>query len=67
MNIREELRKQLLVYQRNEITEHHIYKRLAKAIEAPENKRILEKLPMTNSDTIESGRLIRNRKWSLTD
>jgi VIT1/CCC1 family predicted Fe2+/Mn2+ transporter len=44
MSISEELREQLLVYQRNEITEHHIYKRLAKAIEAPENKRILEKI-----------------------
>ena len=27
-----ELRQQLLVFQRNEITEHHIYKRLAKSV-----------------------------------
>lgn len=44
MDISEELREQLLVYQKNEITEHHIYKRLARAIESPENRRVLEKI-----------------------
>jgi VIT1/CCC1 family predicted Fe2+/Mn2+ transporter len=44
MDISEELRGQLLVYQKNEITEHHIYKRLARAIKSPENKRVLEKI-----------------------
>lgn len=44
MDISKELREQLLVYQRNEITEHHVYKRLAGTIRSPENKRVLEKI-----------------------
>jgi VIT1/CCC1 family predicted Fe2+/Mn2+ transporter len=44
MEIDQELRDQLLVYQRNEITEHHIYKRLAATIKSSENRRILEKI-----------------------
>jgi VIT1/CCC1 family predicted Fe2+/Mn2+ transporter len=39
-----ELRQQLLVFQRNEITEHHIYKRLAKSVKSPQNREILEKI-----------------------
>ena len=39
-----DLREQLLVYQRNEITEHHIYTRLARTIESPENRRVLEEI-----------------------
>jgi VIT1/CCC1 family predicted Fe2+/Mn2+ transporter len=42
MGITNEIRQQLLVYQRNEITEHHIYTMLAKAIKSPENRRVLE-------------------------
>ena len=34
-------REKLLTYQKNEITEHHIYKRLADAIDSPENSQIL--------------------------
>jgi VIT1/CCC1 family predicted Fe2+/Mn2+ transporter len=44
MEIDQKLRDQLLTYQKNEITEHHIYKRLAVAIKSPENRRILEKI-----------------------
>lgn len=44
MDISQELREQLLVYQKNEITEHHIYQRLAGAIKSPENRRVLEKI-----------------------
>ena len=42
MTISPELEEQLLTYQRNEITEHHIYSRLAEAIPSPENRRVLE-------------------------
>jgi VIT1/CCC1 family predicted Fe2+/Mn2+ transporter len=35
-------REKLLTYQRNEITEHHIYQRLAQAVDSPENSRVLE-------------------------
>ena len=44
MDISQELREQLLVYQKNEITEHHIYQRLARAIKSPENRRVLERI-----------------------
>jgi VIT1/CCC1 family predicted Fe2+/Mn2+ transporter len=42
MNISEELRKRLLVHQKNEITEHHIYGKLARRVGLSENRRILE-------------------------
>ena len=42
MEINPELRQQLLVFQRNEITEHLIYTRLAKSIKAPQNQQVLE-------------------------
>ncbi|NOY99099.1 MAG: rubrerythrin family protein [Chloroflexi bacterium] len=44
MSITETVRKKILAFQQNEITEHHIYKRLAKTIKDPENARILEKI-----------------------
>lgn len=44
MEVHPELRQQLLVFQRNEITEHLIYTRLAKSIKAPQNQQILEKI-----------------------
>lgn len=44
MSIAPELREQLLEYQRNEITEHHIYRQLAKTIQSAENRRILERI-----------------------
>lgn len=37
-------RRRLLVYQRNEITEHHIYAKLARAIRSPGNRHILERI-----------------------
>jgi len=44
MEISKELRDQLLTYQRSEITEHHIYARLARTIKSPENSRVLEEI-----------------------
>ncbi len=44
MDISESTRKKLIVFQRTEITEHHIYKRLARVINSPENMRILEQI-----------------------
>jgi VIT1/CCC1 family predicted Fe2+/Mn2+ transporter len=40
----EETKRQLLGYQRDEITEHHIYQRLARMQKSAENRRILESL-----------------------
>jgi VIT1/CCC1 family predicted Fe2+/Mn2+ transporter len=42
--VSKETREKLLAYQRNEITEHHIYSMLAKAVKSPENRRVLEKI-----------------------
>lgn len=42
MNITNEIRKKLLDFQKNEITEHHIYKKLAQTVKSSENRRILE-------------------------
>jgi VIT1/CCC1 family predicted Fe2+/Mn2+ transporter len=44
MAIGKEMRETLLVYQKNEITEHHIYRMLAKTVKSPENRRVLEEI-----------------------
>jgi len=35
---------QILIFQRNEITEHHIYQRLAKSLKSPQNQDVMEKI-----------------------
>jgi VIT1/CCC1 family predicted Fe2+/Mn2+ transporter len=42
MELTPALRQKLLTYQRIELTEHHIYQRLAQTAHPPENRRILE-------------------------
>jgi VIT1/CCC1 family predicted Fe2+/Mn2+ transporter len=42
MTISEEIRRKILAFQKNEITEYHIYRRLARFVKSPENRRILE-------------------------
>jgi vacuolar iron transporter family protein len=44
MQLSESVRKQVLTFQRTEITEYHIYKQLAKKINSPENARIIEQI-----------------------
>lgn len=44
MEIDQKLHDQLLVYQRNEVTEYHIYNRLAATLKSPENRQILEQI-----------------------
>lgn len=44
MQLSESVRKQVLAFQQTEITEHHIYKRLAKKIKSPENVKIIEQI-----------------------
>jgi VIT1/CCC1 family predicted Fe2+/Mn2+ transporter len=38
----EAIKEQLLIYQQDEITEHHIYIKLAHTLKSPENRKILE-------------------------
>jgi VIT1/CCC1 family predicted Fe2+/Mn2+ transporter len=44
MQLSEDVLKQVLKFQRTEITEHHIYARLAKKIKSPENANIMEQI-----------------------
>jgi VIT1/CCC1 family predicted Fe2+/Mn2+ transporter len=44
MQVSESIRRQVLKFQRTEITEYHIYKRLAKKVTPPENAQILEQI-----------------------
>jgi len=44
MQLSEDVRRQVLEFQRTEITEHHIYKRLSKRINSPENAKVLEQI-----------------------
>jgi VIT1/CCC1 family predicted Fe2+/Mn2+ transporter len=44
MQLSENVHRQVLKFQQTEITEHHIYKRLSKRINSPENERILEQI-----------------------
>jgi len=44
MEISEEIRRKLVAHQRNEITEYHIYLRLAGKVANPENRHILERI-----------------------
>jgi VIT1/CCC1 family predicted Fe2+/Mn2+ transporter len=44
MNITPDVRQKLLAFQKNEITEYHIYSRLAKTLRSLENRRILENI-----------------------
>ena len=55
MNITGTLREKLLGFQKNEITEHHIYSKLAQKVKSPENRRILE--------DIADDELRHYRKW----
>jgi VIT1/CCC1 family predicted Fe2+/Mn2+ transporter len=44
LSLSPEVREKLLTYQENEITEHHIYERLADSVDSPENSRILREI-----------------------
>ena len=44
MAISQEIKEKLLGFQKDEITEHHIYLKLARTVKAPENRRILEQI-----------------------
>ncbi len=44
MELSADVRQKLLTFQRIEITENHIYSRLAGTVKSPENRRVLEKI-----------------------
>lgn len=57
MELTEQLRARLLVFQRVELTEHHIYAKLARTIKSLENRQILEKI---SADELHHARLWQN-------
>jgi len=44
MQLSEHVQRQVLKFQQTEITEHHIYKRLARKVNSPENAKIIEQI-----------------------
>ncbi len=44
MQLSEHVQRQVLKFQQTEITEHHIYKRLARKVNSPENVKIIEQI-----------------------
>ena len=44
MQLSDSVREQVLLFQQTEITEHHIYKRLAKKVNSPENAKIIAQI-----------------------
>ncbi|MBN1220693.1 MAG: hypothetical protein JXM69_17360 [Anaerolineae bacterium] len=65
MELSQELHAQRLVFQQNEISEHHIYTKLAKTANPAENQRASwSKLPPTNCSILTSGASIRTGKSS---
>jgi VIT1/CCC1 family predicted Fe2+/Mn2+ transporter len=44
MQLSEDIRKQVILFQRTEITEYHIYKRLARRIRSVENAKVLDQI-----------------------
>jgi vacuolar iron transporter family protein len=44
MQLSESVRKRVLTFQRTEITEYQIYKRLAKKVDSPENAKVIEQI-----------------------
>jgi len=62
MQITEGIRNKIIQFQQTEITEYHIYKRLAKRIKSPENAKILDRIAEDEKRHYEGW-----KKYSNTD
>ena len=56
MGIEDDLQEKLLGFQRNELTEHHIYSRLAVVVRSPENRESLARIAQQELDHYQFGR-----------
>ena len=70
MELSKEVRQQLLDFQENEITEYHIYKRLAEKIKDTENGKILNQIAEDELGHYEdwkkyTGEDVKPNKWSI--
>jgi len=69
-HIPEEILKQLVIAQRSEITEHHIYMRLAKSVKDKHNREVLEKIAQDEKAHSElwkkyTGIDVRPSRWKI--
>ena len=70
MEITEEIRQKLIGFQSDEITEYHIYRKLAKSLKSSENRRILEdiaddELKHYRQWRVYTGEDVPFRRWDL--
>ncbi len=71
MSLSEEIRQKLLIFQRIEITENHIYSRLVGTVKSPENRRVLEKIAADEMRHYEqwrsyTGQSVAPDRWAIT-
>ncbi len=70
MELSNEVRQQLLDFQENEITEYHIYKRLADSVKDEENAKILDQIAEDELGHYEdwkkyTGEDVKPNKWAI--
>jgi VIT1/CCC1 family predicted Fe2+/Mn2+ transporter len=71
MSVSEDVRQKLLAFQKNEITEYHIYAKLARTVKSAENRQVLEHIAYDELRHAEQWRAytqqdVRPDRWSLT-
>jgi len=71
MDLSPEIRERLLTFQRLEITENHIYSRLAGTVKSPENRQVLEKIAADEMRHYEQWRTYTQQavapdRWAIT-
>ncbi len=70
MEIRKTLQDRLLIYQRNEITEYYIYKRLAKRLKSAHNKKVIDTIAEEEYSHYQAwhsytGQDVKPKKWMI--
>jgi len=71
MDLSPEIREKLLTFRRIEITENHIYSRLAGTVKSPENRKVLEKIAADEMRHYEQWRTYTQQtvapdRWAIT-
>ena len=71
MDLSPEIREKLVAFQRLEITENHIYSRLAGTVKSPENRAVLEKIAADEMRHYElwrsyTGQNVAPDRWAIT-
>lgn len=68
--LQKEMEQQIVTAQKNEITEHHIYKKLSRSIEDPHNKEVLQDISKEEKEHYEFWRQftqkdVKPSKWKI--